>query len=188
VSLEIRKLLTVVEEIRIEGGRADGRPLRKAAAAAVVRNPYAGRPFSDQLDAIVGPSGELGQLLGERAAEALGEPPESYGKAALVGTAGEQEHAVAIKTSVMGDAFRAAIGGASAWLPSVSKRCAPGATVDVPLCFKDEVWVRSHYDSITVTVPDAPLDDEIVLIVAVASRGRMNARLGGKTVAEAMGG
>jgi hypothetical protein len=186
MTFEIRKLLTVVEEIRTEGGHVDGPPLRKAAAAAVVRNPYAGRPFSVELDELVEPSGELGALLGERAAAALGEPAESYGKAALVGTAGEQEHAVAIKTSVMGDAFRAAIGGASAWLPSVSKRCAPGTPVDVPLCFKDEVWVRSHYDSITVTVPDAPLDDEVVLIVALASRGRLNARLGGKTKADAV--
>jgi hypothetical protein len=188
MSLEIRKLLTVVEEIRTEGGRSDDPPLRKAAAAAVVRNPYAGRPYSEELDEIVGPSGELGALLGESAAEALGEPAESYGKAALVGTAGEQEHAVAIKTSVMGDAFRDTIGGATAWLPSVSKRCAPGTPVDVPLCFKDEVWVRSHYDAITVTVPDAPLADEIVLIVALASRGRLNARLGGKTKAQALAG
>jgi hypothetical protein len=188
MSLKIRKLLTVVEETRTEGGHADGPALRKAAAAVVVRNPYAGKPFSESLDEIIEPSGELGMLLGERAAEALGEPAESYGKAALVGAAGEQEHAVAIKTSVMGDAFRDAIGGASAWLPSVSKRCAPGTPVDVPLCFKDEVWVRSHYDSITVTVPDAPLDDEIVLIVALASRERLNARLGGKTKAEALAG
>jgi hypothetical protein len=188
MSLEIRKLLTVVEEIRTEGGRGDDAPLRKAAAAVVVRNPYASRPYSEELDEIVGPSGELGSLLGETAAGALGEPAESYGKAALVGTAGEQEHAVAIKTSVMGDAFRDAIGGASAWLPSVSKRCAPGTPVDVPLCFKDEVWVRSHYDAITVTVPDAPLANEIVLIVALASRGRLNARLGGKTKAQALAG
>lgn len=188
MSLEIRKLLTVVEEIRTEGGRNDGPPLRKAAAAAVVRNPYAGREFSEELEEIIAPSGELGMLLGERAAEALGEPAESYGKAALVGEGGEQEHAVAVKTSVMGDAFRDAIGGAKAWLPSVSKRCAPGTPVDVPLCFKDEVWVRSHYDAITVTIPDAPLADEIVLIVALASRGRVNARLGGKTKAEAVAG
>lgn len=188
MSLEIRKLLVVVEELRSEGGRRDGEPLRKAAAAAVVRNPYAGRAFSEDLDEIVAPSAELGALLGGEAAAALRAPVESYGKAALVGSAGEQEHAVAIKTSVFGDAFREAIGGASAWLPSTSKRCAPGAAVDVPLCFKDEVWVRSHYDTITVTIPDAPLPEEIVLIVGVASRGRLNARLGGKTRAEAIGG
>ncbi len=185
MSLVIRKVVTYSEEIRIEGGRADDPPLRKAAAAAVVNNPYAGRPYSEELAEIVDSSAELGKLLGEAAAAAIGVPVESYGKASLVGTNGEQEHAVAIKTSVFGDAFREAIGGATAWLPSSSKRCAPGATIDVPLCYKDEVWVRSHYDAVTLMIPDAPGPDEIVLVVAVASRGRMNARLGGKTIEEA---
>lgn len=184
MSLEIRKVVVYDEELRHEGGRRDGAPLRKAAAAAVVRNPYVGRPFSENLGEIVEPSAELGALLGERARAAVGGTVESYGKASLVGGAGEQEHAVAIKTSVFGDAFRAAIGGATAWLPSVSKRCAPGATVDVPLCCKDEVWVRSHYDAVTLSIHDAPLPDEIVLVVAVASRGRLNARLGGMTMEE----
>lgn len=186
MSLEIRKLVTYAEEIRIDG-RPGEPPVRKAAAAAVVRNPYAGRPFSDDLSEIVAPSAELGALLGAAAARAIGEPVESYGKASLVGTAGEQEHAVAIKTSVFGDAFREAIGGASAWLPSVSKICGPGASVDVPLCFKDEVWVRSHYDAVTLSIADAPAPGEIVLVVAVASRGRLHARLGGKTKEEALG-
>jgi Amino acid synthesis len=179
--LEIRKLVTVCEEVRLEGGRRDGEPLRKVAAAAIVANPYAGLPFSEDLSQIVDPSDELGELLGSLALAELRAPAESYGKAALVGADGEQEHAVAIKTSVFGDAFREAIGGAVAWLPSVSKRCAPGTPVDVPLCFKDEIWVRSHYDSITVAVPDAPLAHEIVLVAALASRGRLNARLGGKS-------
>ena len=186
MSLEIRKLLTVVEELHTEGGRRDGEPLRKAAAAVVVRNPYASRPFSEDLSEIVEPSEELGALLGESAVQGLGTAAESYGKAALVGTAGEQEHAVAIKTSVFGDAFRSAIGGATAWLPSNSKRCAAGTSVDVPLCCKDEVWVRSHYDTITVCIPDAPLPEEIVLIAAVASRGRLNARLGGMSREQAL--
>lgn len=186
--LQIRKIAVYAEELHHEGGARDGEPLRKAAAAAVVGNPYAGRPFSEDLSEIVEPSAELGALLGARAREAVGGTVESYGKASLVGSAGEQEHAVAIKTSVFGDAFRAAIGGATAWLPSVSKRCAPGASVDVPLCFKDEVWVRSHYDAVTLTIHDAPLPDEIVLVVAVASRGRLNARLGGKTAEEARDG
>jgi hypothetical protein len=184
--LEVRKVVTVVEEIRSEGGRVADPPLRKAAAAAVIRNPYAGKPYSEDLSALVEPSAALGMLVGNAAAAALGVPVDSYGKAALVGADGEQEHAVAVKTSVFGDAFREAIGGATAWLPSVSKRCAPGAPVDVPLCFKDEVWVRSHYDAITISIPDAPLADEIVLICAVASGGRLNARLGGKTKAEAV--
>ena len=186
MTLEIRKVLTFVEEVLSEGGRSDGVPLRKAAAAVVVRNPFALSAYTEDLSGLVEPSAMLGTLLGERVAAALDVPVESFGKAALVGTAGEQEHAVAVKTSVMGDAFRAAIGGGSAWLPSVSKRCAPGTPVDVPLCCRDEVWVRSHYDAITVATPDAPLPDEIVLIVAVASRGRLNARLGGKRKEETL--
>jgi hypothetical protein len=181
VGLEIRKLVTFVEEVRTEGGRSDGAPLVKAAAAAVVRNPYASRPYSEDLSELVEPSAELGALLGTRAAAALGAPVESHGKASVVGSAGEIEHGVACKTSVAGDAFREAIGGGRAWLPSVSKRGAPGTTVDVPLCFKDEIWVRSHYDTVTVAIADAPLPDEIVVIFAVASRGRLNARLGGMT-------
>ena len=185
MSLTIRKVVTYCEEIRVDGAQAGDAPLRKAAAAAVVTNPYAGKPFSADLSEIIDNSAELGKLLGEAAAAAIGVPVESYGKASLVGTAGEQEHAVAIKTSVFGDAFREAIGGATAWLPSVSKRCAPGASVDVPLCYKDEVWVRSHYDAVTMTIADAPAPDEIVLVVAVASGGRLHERLGGKTVEEA---
>lgn len=187
MSLEIRKVVTFCEEIRIDGRLADP-PLRKAAAAAIVRNPYAGKPFSESLDEIVAPSAELGALLGKAAADAIGLPVESYGKASMVGTAGEQEHAVAIKTSVFGDAFRVAIGGATAWLPSVSKICGPGASVDVPLCYKDEVWVRSHYDAVTLTIADAPGPEEIVLAVAVASGGRVHARLGGKSKEQAAAG
>jgi Amino acid synthesis len=177
----IRKLVVFAEEVFSDGGRRDGDPLRKAAAVAVFANPYAGRGFSEDLNDLVAPSAELGKLLGERAAAALGAPVESYGKAAVVGLGGEQEHAVACKTSVFGDAFREAIGGAEAWLPSVSKRSGPGDQVDVPLCFKDEVWVRSHYDSIAITLHDAPHSHEIALICAVASRGRLNHRLGGMT-------
>ncbi len=186
VSLEIRKVVTVVEEVRTDGGRSDGEPLRKAATAVVFRNPYAGREFSEDLSELVEPSAELGTLIGERCVAALGVPVESHGKAVMVGTAGEQEHGNAVKTTTFGNPFREAFGGGRAWLPSTTKRCAPGASVDVPLCFKDEIWVRSHYDTITLSVADAPAPDEIVLIGAVASRGRLNARLGGKTKEEAL--
>ncbi len=186
MSLEVRKVVTVSEEIRTEGGRGDGEPLRKAATAVVFANPYAGREFSRDLSEIVEQSAELGALIGERCLEAVGGSIESHGKAVLVGTAGEQEHGNAAKTTVFGDAFRDAMGGGRAWLPSTTKRCAPGAQVDVPLCFKHEIWVRSHYDTITLSIADAPAPDEIVLIGAVASRGRLNARLGGKTLEDAM--
>jgi Amino acid synthesis len=187
VTLEIRKVVTVVEELRSEGGRGDGgAPLRKAATAVVFRNPLAGRGFAEDLSELIEPSAELGALIGERCAAALGEPVESHGKAVMVGTAGEQEHGNAVKTTEFGNPFREAFGGGRAWLPSTTKRCAPGASIDVPLCFKDEIWVRSHYDTITVTVQDAPAPDEIVLVGAVASRGRLNARLGGLSREEAL--
>jgi hypothetical protein len=186
MSLEIRKIVSVVEEVRADGAPADGKPLRKAAVAAVFRNPYAGRDHSRDLSQLIEPSAALGALIGERCVEALGEPVQSHGKAVMVGTAGEQEHGNAVKTTTFGNPFREAFGGGRAWLPSTTKRCAPGAPIDVPLCFKDEIWVRSHYDTITVLVPDAPAPDEIVLIGAVASRGRLNARLGGKTIEEAI--
>jgi hypothetical protein len=182
----IRKLVAYCEEIRLEGGRDDGLgPLRKVACLGVIPNPYAGRAWSADLDELVEPSGELGTALAERALELLGVPVESYGKGAIVGLRGEQEHANACITSVFGDAFRRAIGGGEAWLPSVTKRAPAGASIDLPICYKDEIWVRSHYDSITACIPDAPLEDEIVVALAVANRGRINARLGGLTKEEA---
>lgn len=186
MSLEIRKVVSFAEEVRSEGGRGDGEPLRKAACAVVFANPYAGREFSHDLSQLIDGSAELGELIGGRCAELLGAPVESHGKAVLVGTAGEQEHGNAAKTTVFGNAFREGFGGGRAWLPSTTKRCAPGASVDVPLCFKDEIWVRSHYDTVTLAIADAPAPEEIVLIGAVASRGRLNARLGGVSKEEAL--
>jgi hypothetical protein len=181
VSLAIRRVATLVEEVRTEGGAPDGEPLRKAAAWAVVANPYAGVRLAPELTELVDGSGELGVLLGALVATALAAPVESYGKAALVGLNGEQEHANACITTVFGNAFRDAVGGGTAWLSSVTKRCGPGSSVDVPLAYRDDIWVRSHYDAITVTVEDAPHPDELVVLCAVASRGRLHARLGGKT-------
>jgi hypothetical protein len=187
--LSIRKLITIREEVLTEGGRADaGAPLMKAAAIAVIANPYVGRPFADTLDELVAPSSAVGTLLGERAAAALGAPVESYGTAAAVGLFGEQEHATACITSMFGDAFREAIGGGRSPVSSVTKRCVAGETIDVPLAYKDEVWVGSHHDAITVRVPDGPAPEEIVIVAAVASRGRMHARLGGLTKEEADAG
>jgi hypothetical protein len=185
VSLQIRKVLTTVEETRIEGGAPDGEPLRKAVACAVIANPYAGHALAADLSDLVDGSAALGTLLGGLAADALGVPAESYGKAALVGTDGEQEHANACITTAFGEKLREAIGGGTAWLSSVTKRCAAGTAVDVPLAYRDEIWVRSHYDAITTSVPDAPLPGELVVICALASRARLHARLGGKTKEEA---
>lgn len=185
--LDIRKIRVVVDDsFRSPTGRADETPLRKVAACAVLRNPYAGQGHVPDLSALIEASASLGTLLGARCVEALGGDVESYGKSGFVGVAGEQEHLQAAVTSVFGNAFRDAIGGGRAWITSTGKVASAGASIDVPLAFKDEIWVRSHYDTITVEVPDAPLPDELVVIAAVANRGRLGARVGGMTRAQAI--
>ncbi|WP_409186594.1 amino acid synthesis family protein [Amycolatopsis sp. VS8301801F10] len=187
-TLVIRKVVSQIEETRSAAGRGDdGGPLRKVAVCAVVANPFAGRGYVEDLSPIINASGEIGAFLGKEALRLLGAEAASYGKAALAGTAGEQEHANAAITSVYGNAFRDAIGGGKAWITSVTKVSAGDAVIDVPLAYKDEIWVRSHYDALTVHVPDAPRPDELVVIAAVTNRGRINARVGGKTVADAAG-
>lgn len=187
--LSLRKVFSQAEEIHTSAGESDtGGPLRRVAVCAVVQNPYAGRGFVADLSAVINSSDEIGTMLGEEAVRLLGAPVESYGKGGLVGTAGEQEHVNAAVTSVFGNAFRAAIGGGEAWITSVTKPGTAGTTIDVPLAYKDEIWVRSHYDALDVRVPDAPHPDEIVVIAAVANRGRLNARVGGMTSSEASGG
>lgn len=182
----IRKVWTQIEEVRTVVGAedADG-PLRKVAVAAVVANPCAGAGFVADLSALIEPSGAIGTLLGRRAAALLEDPVQSYGKGAIVGVGGDQEHGNAMLTSVFGNALREAVGGGAAWITSATKVGGVGATIDVPLAYKDDIWVRSHYDAVEVRIPDAPMPDEIVLIVAVANRGRINARLGGRTLEQA---
>jgi hypothetical protein len=182
----VRKFVTVVEHVVRETGIEVDPPLRKVAAAAVVKNPYAGR-YSDDLSEIVGPSRELGVELGRLLVEAMGGPVQGYGKAALVGTGGELEHTHAFLTSVLADRLRDAVGGGKAWISSTGKRGAMGAEIDVPLAFKDALFVRSHYDTITVRIADAPEPDEAVVILAGANRGRPNFRLGGLAIEDVTG-
>jgi hypothetical protein len=183
---EVRAWYGFVQEVEHDGGPPADEPLIKAASAVVIRNPFAGRHQHD-LSALVEASAELGAELGRRAVALLrGRKAESYGKAGIVGTSGEQEHAVACLTTIFGDAFRAAIGGGEAWISSVSKTACAGASIDIPLAYKDELYVRSHYDAISISAPDAPRPDELLICVAVATGGRVHQRVGGKTVAEAM--
>ncbi|MFF7734556.1 amino acid synthesis family protein [Streptomyces sp. NPDC007984] len=184
--LTVRKTFAQVEETRLAAGKTDqGGALRKVAVCAVLTNPYAGRGYVEDLSELIEASHQVGTFLGEEALRLLGSPAESYGKGGMVGTGGEQEHINAALTSVFGNALRDAIGGGKAWITSATKIAAPGAVIDVPLAYKDEVWVRSHYDALEVRIPDAPLPDELVVIAVVANRGRINARVGGMTVAEA---
>lgn len=185
--MEIRKIVTIVEEVLSEAGRKGDPPLKKVAVAAVVKNPYAGR-YEEDLSEAVKASESLGELLGKKAVRALGgDPVQSYGKGGIAGVAGEQEHANAFLTTTFGDALRNAVGGGKAWIPSATKRGEAGTAIDVPLAYKDALFVRSHYDAMEVRIPDAPLPDEVVVIATVANRGRLNARLGGLKVEEVRG-
>jgi hypothetical protein len=180
MAVEIRRWLTLVEERSVEAGLRAEKPLRKVAAIAVVANPAAGRYVGD-LDALIRESAGVGALLARLAVEAMGgQPVESYGKAGVVGLGGEQEHANAMLTTAFAEPLREAVGGALAWIPSFTKVAAPGGSIDVPLAHKDALFVRSHYDGMTVALPpDVPAADEVALIVVLANRGRLNARVGG---------
>lgn len=182
----VRKLVTYHERVLREAGReADGRPLVKLAVAAVVPNPLAGVFQEDVM--VNEPAGaELCRLLCAHALEVLGgDGVESFGKGAIVGTAGDQEQAVAFLASGFGDALREATGG-SEWVSSVTKRGAAGAQLDIPLAHKGVLRARSHYDAVTIAIPDAPAPEEIVIAIGFATRSRLNERAQGFTVAEGL--
>jgi hypothetical protein len=184
--VDIRKLVTVIEETRREGGREVDPPLRKVAVAAVLKNPHAGS-YEEDLSELINYGEELGGLLAERAASALGKQAESYGKAGIVGTDGELEHVAALIHPKFGNPLRDAVGGGKAIIPSAKKRGAPGTSIDIPLHYKDAAFVRTHFDAMELSVLDAPHPDEIVIAVAVTDGGRPHARIGGLQKDEAAG-
>ena len=178
---KIRKLLIFLEETRSEMGQPIEPPTRRAAAVAVIENPFAGR-YVEDLSELVDIGEELGELLASRAVGALGiEGPraESYGKAAAVGENGELEHAAAILHPKLGAPVRKVLGKGAALIPSSKKRGGPGVALDVPLGHKDAAFVRSHFDGMEVRVADAPRADEIMVAVAVTDSGRPLPRIGG---------
>jgi hypothetical protein len=185
----VRKWFTHVEEVLANetGQLADGQPVRRIVIAAAIHNPYAGR-YSYELTDIVTESDQLGHEIGRRAAEAAADAPiQSYGKACVVGTLGEYEHGNAFLTQVFADPVREAVGGGKAWVPSTGKVAAAGAIIDIPLAHKDALYVRSNYDTISISFGDAPRPDEVVIAFAFASRGRLHARLGGIAASEIVG-
>jgi hypothetical protein len=178
--MQIRKIFTQVEDIFSEAGREADVPLRKVAVVAVVKNPFAGKPYQEDLSELTEASEAIGREITDRAVAAMA-PYEavSYGKGGVVGLAGEQEHLNAMVTTVYGNIMRDAIGGGVAWISSYTKRGGPGEVVQIPLAHKDALYVRSHYDGMEVFLSDAPLPDEIAVICVYANRGRLNARVGG---------
>ncbi len=177
--LIVRKTATACEEIFHEYGPAPDRPLRRAAALAVVENPFAGRyepdiqPFMDDLR-------PLGLTMARRLVDMLGGPGEieGYGKGALIGEAGELEHG-ALWHAPGGYAMREAIGGTRAIVPSSKKVAGVGARLDVPIAHVNAAYVRSHFDSMELGLADAPRRHEMLLALVMTTGARVHSRSGG---------
>lgn len=185
--MEVRKYVTIVEETVIEGGKKVDPPTRKAAAIAVIKNPFSGK-YVEKLESLIDIGEALGGILGKKAVEALKIAPEkaeSYGKAAIVGVDGELEHAAAILHPKLGTPLREAVGGGKAIIPSAKKMGGPGTEIDVPLHYKDAAFVRTHFDAMSVRIPDAPRSDEILVAIVVTDSGRPHPRIGGLKKEEA---
>jgi Amino acid synthesis len=176
--MKVRKLVTVVEEIRSEGGREVSPAARVAVVAAVIENPWAGQGFVQDLQpGIEENASALGALLAPEVIEALGAPAEAYGKAAVVGLDGEIEHGSAlIHTLKFGDHFRKAA-NATTLLPAVEKRGPAGVVFDIPLKHITDATVRSHHQTVEVRIADAPHPGELVIALAAAAQGRPQQRL-----------
>lgn len=192
MDIVVRGMRTQITEERVGEGVTADVPLRKVVAAAVITNPFAGtgapvRTVVEDLSEAVEWSVGLGTTLAGMAADALGEPVTSYGKGGIAGVFGSQEHVVAFVTTPFGNAVRDRVGGGAAWISSASVVGAAGTPLTLPLAHKDALYVRDHYDAVTLYPGDAPLPDEIVVAVAVANRGRLNARLGGLSATEIEG-
>lgn len=186
---QIRKLVVQVDETHREMDREVSPPTRRALAMAVIHNPCAGR-YVESLDELIAIGEELGGLLGQRCVQALGIAPEqahSYGKAAIVGEAGELEHAAALLHPKLGAPLRAAVSKGAALVPSAKKQGGMGTAVDVPLGHKDAAFVRSHFDAMEARIADAPRANEIVVAVVVTDSGRPLPRIGGLQAHEITG-
>ncbi|MFG1296102.1 MULTISPECIES: amino acid synthesis family protein [Xanthobacter] len=189
MSAKIRKIVTIVEETHKEMGRPVSPPTRRAAALAVIENPFAGR-YEEDLTDLIAIGEELGDILTRKAVAALGiegDKAQSYGKAALVGENGELEHAAALLHPKMGTPVRKVLGKGAALIPSSKRRGGLGAELDIPLGHKDAAYVRSHFDGMQVSINDAPRANEIVVAVAVTDSGRPLPRVGGLTAADIKG-
>ncbi|MBS7542829.1 amino acid synthesis family protein [Ancylobacter oerskovii] len=179
MDISIRRISTVIDDKLEEAGRQAAPVLRKVAVIAVVQNPCLGR-YVEDLTPLIDASEGIGARMAEVAMAAMGpHGVQSYGKAGIVGLAGEQEHANALLTTTFATPFRKAMGGGAAWISSMTKVAAPGAAIDVPMNAATDVYVRSHYDGMSLTLSGAPMPDEIALIFCLANRGRLNARVGG---------
>ena len=186
---KIRKMVTVVDEIHYEMKQQINPPTRRAAAIAVIENPFADK-YVEDLEMLMQIGEELGAILGKRCIKALGIKPsaaQSYGKAALIGENGELEHGAAILHPRMGAPLRKEVEKGAALVPSSKKRGSMGDPLDIPLGHKDAAYVRSHFDGMEVRVNDAPRANEILVAIAVTESGRPLPRVGGLSADAAAG-
>lgn len=183
MTLKIRKLVSYIEEVRIEGGKDADKPVNTVLVAAVVTNPWAGREFVEDLQPeIRAYASDLGALIVEKLSAAIGgaDKIEAYGKAAVVGANGEIEHASAlIHTLRFGNHFRDAV-QAKSYLSFTNKRGGLGTSIQVPMMHKDDEGMRSHYITAEFSISDAPLADEIVIVLGAADGGRVHPRIGNR--------
>ena len=175
--MEIRRLLVTKDTVYAEAGAKAARPVTRAVGIAVIANPNAGRQVQD-LSPMFDLGAGLAELLMPQLVPLLAAKAESYGKGAIVGVNGDLEHAAALCHPKMGKPMRAALGGGEALIPSATKVAAAGATLDLPLGHKDNPWSFDHFETVTVSVGDAPRPDEIVVVIGIADGGRVNPRVG----------
>ena len=178
--MELRKIAIFVDDVLSEGGRELASPTRRVAACGVIRNPFAGKPPIDDFSELVDISVDAGEVLTQRALEALGEiEPRAYGKGAIVGAAGDLEHGAAMIHIRVGLPMRRQAGGGPAWIPGNAKVGPMGATIDIIFGGMENSWDYDTMDAMTISVPDAPKPNEILLIIAFLGGTRPNARIEG---------
>lgn len=186
--VEVRKFVTIVDEIFHEGGPPSQHPPRRGAIAAVCANPFAGR-YVEDIQPWMEDLKPLGADMAKRLVAALGGDPkaiEGYGKGIIVGEAGEIEHG-ALWHNPGGYAMRGIIPRSNAIVPSAKKVGGPGTRLDVPITHVTASYVRSHFDAIEVGIADAPRAREIVFILAMTTSARVHNRAGGLTASEIKG-
>jgi len=183
MSFEIRKIVTTIEETHIEGGKAADKPVTMVGVAAVIKNPWHGRGFVEDLSPeIKAHCSDLGALIVEYISKYIGgaENIEAYGKAAVVGAEGEIEHASAVvHTLRFGNHYRNAV-EAQSYLAFTNKRGGPGTSIQIPMMHKDDEGFRSHYITLEMSIEDAPAADELVICLGASDGGRVHPRIGNR--------
>ncbi len=185
---EIRKFFLQTEEILHENGPPPATPLRRAACLAVIANPFAGR-YVEDIRFFMKDLEPLGLTMARRLLTALGGDPaaiQGYGKGAIIGGAGELEHG-ALWHAPGGYAMRGVLGEAKAIVPSAKKIGPPGARLDIPITHINASYVRSHFDSMEIGIPDSPRGGELLLALVMTTGPRIHARSGGLAAADIKG-